>query len=289
MSASPTTPRRDPAGVTEFDIGVVDGRTARPAADSIAIEEPLEIQVRYDGDRSWRPLSLTMRTPGDDRELAAGWLLSEGIVRSREEILDLAPWGPFTGEERIRNTIRVRLHGRAPAGLDRLKRSFYTNSSCGVCGKSSIAALLACSAGVLSENSERVDSGVLRRLPALLRQAQDGFDSTGGLHASALFTLDGRLLRVFEDVGRHNALDKIAGALLLDGLLPASDCIVLVSGRVSFELVQKTVILGVPVLCAIGAPSSLAVQVARAASLTLAGFLRDSRFNVYSAPERVRI
>jgi FdhD protein len=267
----------------------VTGASATSERDVLAVEEPLEIRlhVEHDGRLVRRAVSVTMRTPGDDHELAAGFLFTEGIVRSRAAIADIRHCGP-AGAAGAGNTIRVELVPGTPVDFARLERHTYTTSSCGVCGKTSIEALEATSCFALPVGAPVVDAALVHRLPALLRDAQRVFDRTGGLHASALFDLDGRLAVLREDVGRHNALDKVVGARLLADALPASDAILLVSGRASFELVQKTVMAGIPVLAAVGAPSSLAVELATRAGLTLLGFVRDERFNVYSGAERVR-
>jgi FdhD protein len=223
-----------------------------------------------------------MRTPGHDVELATGFLFTEGIIRDRAEIEHVGQCG-LNG-----NVVRVRLSAGTAVDLERLERNFYTTSSCGVCGKTSIEALKTTSRYSLPAAVPVVDPALLHRLPEALRKAQAVFDATGGLHASALFDTAGRLRCLREDVGRHNALDKVIGAELLAGHLPAHDRILVVSGRASFELVQKAVMAGVPVLVAIGAPSSLAVELAQQTGMTLVGFARDGRFNIYAARERIR-
>ena len=267
----------------------VTGAFATSARDVLAVEEPLEIRlhVEHDGRLVRRAVSVTMRTPGDDAELAAGFLFTEGIVRSRQAIADIRHCGPANAAG-AGNTIRVELVPGTPVDFARLERHTYTTSSCGVCGKTSIEALEATSCFALAADEPIVDATLIHRLPVLLREAQRVFDRTGGLHASALFDLDGGLTVLREDVGRHNAVDKVIGARLLADRLPARDAILLVSGRASFELVQKAVMAGIPVLAAVGAPSSLAVELAARAGLTLLGFVRDGRFNVYSGAARVR-
>jgi FdhD protein len=257
-----------------------------PAAecDVLAVEEPLEIAL--EGEVAGRPLrktiSVTMRTPGDDAELAAGFLFTEGIIRDRSQIEHVGQCGGAG------NVVRVRVAPSADLDLARLERHFYTTSSCGVCGKTSIDALRTTSRYPLPAGSPVLSARLIHRLPDALRAAQAVFDRTGGLHASALFDADGRLRCLREDVGRHNALDKVIGAELLAGRLPAYGRILVVSGRASFELVQKAVMAGIPILVAVGAPSSLAVELAVRAGMTLAGFVRDGRFNVYSASGRIR-
>ncbi len=261
-----------------------DAGLAASARDVLAVEEPLEIRLEIESpERSVRKtVSVTMRTPGHDAELAAGFLFTEGIIRERAEIEHLGQCG-LNG-----NVVRVRLTAGATVDLARLERHFYTTSSCGVCGKTSIEALRTTSRYALQPGVPLVDGSLLHRLPAALRNAQAVFDATGGLHASALFDTAGTLRRLREDVGRHNALDKVIGAELLAGQLPAHDRILVVSGRASFELVQKAVMAGFPLFVAIGAPSSLAVQLADQTGMTLVGFARDGGFNIYAWRERIR-
>jgi FdhD protein len=239
------------------------GRTER---DELAVEEPLEIRV--DGE----PVAVTMRTPGHDEELALGFLLSEG----------LRPRAASPPEDLAANTVEVEADD-----FDResLRRSFYTTSSCGVCGKGALEAVAVEAPRV--ESTLRVSATVVGELPERLRAAQPAFAATGGLHATGLFVADGTLLIVREDVGRHNAFDKVVGRAFLDGLLPLADCLVCVSGRLSFELVQKAAVAGAPVVVAVGAPSTLAVELARDRGITLCGFVRDGRVNVYSEPWRI--
>jgi FdhD protein len=237
-----------------------------------------------------------MRTPGDDADLAAGFLFTEGILRSPDEILQIRHCGLKirSGKGAIErasalnsNTIRVDLRENIEVDLKRLERHFYTSSSCGVCGKTSIEAV---GTGVkkLSDTGFVVSRDVIHQLPARLRSAQSVFDETGGLHASGLFTADGRLDVICEDVGRHNALDKVIGRKFLAGEMPLSDRILIVSGRASFELVQKALMAGIPILAAVGAPSSLAVELAREFGMTLIGFVRDGRFNIYNGGKRIQ-
>lgn len=265
--------------------------------DTLAIEEPLEIRVGLyqDGKLTHKPVSITMRTPGDDGDLAAGFLFTEGIIRSADQVRQIRHCGLKIGKGRSSldrakalnsNTIRVDLTEGLDIDLKRLERHFYTTSSCGVCGKSSIEALET-GAAKLSDKGFRVRSDVLHRLPGTLRASQAVFDQTGGLHASALFDKDASLDIVREDVGRHNALDKVIGAKFMAGQTPLSNSVLLVSGRASFELVQKALMAGIPILAAVGAPSSLAVELAAEFGMTLVGFLRDDRMNVYTGPERI--
>jgi FdhD protein len=228
-----------------------------------------------------------MRTPGADYELAAGFLFTEGIVAGRDQITDIRNCGrPAPGKELI-NTILVELADDVAVDLKRLERNFYTTSSCGVCGKSSIEALHTGVKRTYKADLPQITSEILHSLPMLLRSSQSIFDTTGGLHASALFSGRGELDIVREDVGRHNALDKVIGAKLMTGTLPLSETVLLVSGRASFELVQKALMAGIPILAAVGAPSSLAVELAGEFGMTLVGFVRDDSFNVYSGQQRI--
>jgi FdhD protein len=238
-----------------------------------------------------------MRTPGDDGELAAGFLFTEGILRSADQIKQIRHCGLKIGmgagaldraSALNSNTIRVDLEDGIEIDFKRLERNFYTTSSCGVCGKSSIEALRTDVKRLADLETPKIDIELIHALPEKLRASQDVFDQTGGLHASALFSRDGELEIVREDVGRHNALDKVIGAKFLTGELPLSENILLVSGRASFELVQKALMAGIPILVAVGAPSSLAVELAAEFGMTLAGFVRDESFNVYTGTSRIR-
>lgn len=267
----------------------VDQQAARPQEDWIALEEPLEIRLVYsaEGQRQQKSLAITMRTPGHDEELAAGFLLSEGLVRNRSEILGIAPCGPTSGESRLRNVLKVELAPHVVFDLERLERHFYATSSCGVCGKSSIEAVSVAHCRTIPVGFEPLSPEIIHQLPDRLRAAQAIFDRTGGLHAAAWFDRSGELRALREDVGRHNALDKLIGASWLADGVPLSAGVVFLSGRISFELVQKALVAGVPILAAVGAPSSLAVDLARRFHMTLLGFVRAGRFNVYAGPERL--
>lgn len=265
--------------------------------DLLAVEEPLEIRIGLPGGVKHRAISITMRTPGDDGELAAGFLFTEGILTSPVQIKQIRHCGLKIGKgtgslERSKvlnsNTIRVDLNDGVEVDFKRLERNFYTTSSCGVCGKSSIEALHTGVRHIADADSPQISSELIHKLPDLLRESQSVFDRTGGLHASALFNRDGELEIVREDVGRHNALDKVIGAKFIAGETPLSDKILLVSGRASFELVQKALMAGIPVMAAVGAPSSLAVELAAEFGMTLVGFVRDNRFNIYCGADRVR-
>lgn len=264
-------------------VRVRDGEVSR-RPDTLAVEEPMEI--RLDG----RPLTVTMRTPGHDFDLAVGFLVSEGVVRATGDVA-AARYCAGATEEGV-NTYNVVDLDLAP-GVARpdssLERSFYTTSSCGVCGKSSLDAVRTTSAWSVADDPLRVDPAVLAQLPDRLRAAQEVFDRTGGLHAAGLFSADGELLCLREDVGRHNSVDKVVGHAAREGLLPLRGTVLVVSGRASFELVQKAVMAGIPVLAAVSAPSSLAVDLAEDSGLTLVGFLRGSTMNVYAAAQRLEL
>ena len=266
------------------------GSVLSSAEDSLATEEPLEIRLSYEkapGLRVTRSISVTMRTPGADPELAAGFLFGEGILRVATDIraIDVSPKAAPDGLQG--NVIDVILQDGVRVELKTLERNFYTSSSCGVCGKTSIEALRL--AGGLPPDSDRLtlDLATLASLPDRLRQTQSVFERTGGLHGAGLFDADGRLIVTREDVGRHNAVDKVIGARVLAGQLPAARSILVLSGRASFELMQKALMAGIPVIVAVGAPSSLAVEVARRFGATLLGFVRDGRMNVYAGAHRL--
>lgn len=278
------------AGAVEKPVIRVEGESASECDDIVAIEEPLEIQIGWaHREDSYRGISITMRTPGEDFSLAVGFLFTEGILTGPAEIETIGHWGPLVGDEKVRNIVRLSLRPEVSVDWRRLDRHFYTSSSCGVCGKSSIAALRAAGCAPLPGGLMQIDAMLLHELPARLRAAQDVFAQTGGIHAAALFSASGDLLALHEDVGRHNAVDKLIGARFLAGKLPATDSILLLSGRASFELVQKAAVARIPVLAAVGAPSSLAVELADSLGVTLAGFVRDGRFNLYTHAERIRL
>lgn len=262
---------------------VEDGR-ARLRSDVLATEEPMEIRL-LSGEEP-RTAAITMRTPGADFELAAGFLYGEGIISSPEDIRRISYCvDPEVDAEQQYNIVNVELRGGLAPDLQPLERHFHTTSACGVCGKASLEQLQM--RGPNIPPGPELDAQVIYSLPGKLRDAQGLFEETGGLHAAALFDTQGNLLALREDVGRHNATDKLIGWALLESRLPLRDHIVMVSGRSSFEIMQKCLAAGVPVICAVSAPSSLAVDVAREFGITLVGFLRDNRFNVYSAPDRV--
>jgi len=273
----------------KLDIVRSDGQHRTVTRDVVAVEEPLEIQLGSDAAEgaAAKSVSITMRTPGDDEELAIGFLFTEGIISGRADVQDVTPVGPVDGKSGLRNTIRVRTARGVVPDLERLTRHFYTTSSCGVCGKASLDALDLEGQRSLSGVGTRFGGDLLLGLPARIREMQPVFVETGGLHAAAAFGPDGEIRFVREDVGRHNATDKVVGALVRAGETPAHGLGIFVSGRASFELMQKALLAGVPLLAAVGAPSSLAVDTARAFGMTLVGFLRDGTFNIYAGEDRI--
>jgi FdhD protein len=280
----------------------VRGHFSDSSEDTLAVEEPLEIQLGYGpaGARATKSISVTMRTPGYDFELAAGFLMTEGVVRDSADIEEIvyAPEGkrePASDHDDTgtilpyqpgRNIVRVELAPDVTVSLANLERNFYTTSSCGICGKASLLALqTVCPARV--PNIFSINAGVLYELPARLRAAQNIFDRTGGLHGAGLFDSEGTLLRMHEDVGRHNAVDKLLGAEFLADRTPLRNSLLLLSGRASFELLQKAVMGGVSMVASVGAPSSLAAQVAKNFEIALVGFLRDDHFNIYHGADHI--
>ena len=294
-----------PGSKSDAQVWVVGSDGTRPHRDQLATEEPLEIRLRAAGivrdegpvplfrrrsqGAGQRTVAITMRTPGHDDELAAGFLYGEGIVRGASEIRAISHCDePDLDDDKRYNIVNVDLRADVLPDLPALERHFYTTSACGVCGKASLESLRLRGCPTIAPGPE-VDAAVLRSLPERLRAGQGIFDATGGLHAAALFDAEGNLLAVREDVGRHNALDKIVGWALRGGRLPLSRHIVMVSGRSSFEILQKSLMAGAPIVCAVSAPSSLAVSLAREFGITLVGFLRGERFNVYAGLDRVRM
>ena len=269
------------------DLWSVAGARVQERSDQVATEEPMEIRLLAGSQR--RTVAVTMRTPGHDFELAAGFLFAEGVLASRDQVHRLTYCtDPDVDADQHYNIVQVALRGRELPDLAVLERHFYTTSACGVCGKASLDSLhLRGCPRVLP--GPQVTPELLAGLAEKLAAAQGLFRTTGGLHAAALFDRDGALVALREDVGRHNALDKVIGWAFLEGRLPLADHLVMVSGRASFELVQKSLVAGVPVLCAVSAPSSLAVDLARVFGMTLVGFLRGERFNIYAGRERIRL
>ena len=261
--------------------------------DLLATEEPLEIRLGFGEQRARQQqnISVTMRTPGHDFELAIGFLFTEGIIKSVNDIYQIKYCKHHNREEEdSQNIVRVELHPHVEFEVNKLTRNFYTTSSCGVCGKASIESIKTTCNIVSSNDTITIDADLIYQLPNELRKHQNVFEYTGGLHAAALFDTNGNLIFVREDVGRHNALDKLIGAALPHHLItPSSHHLLLLSGRASFELVQKAAMAGIKVIAAVGAPSSLAVQMAKEFDSTLIGFLREKRFNIYSGEKRVNV
>ncbi len=261
----------------------------RQTVDLLAVEEPLEIRLGYGelNDRQQRSISVTMRTPGNDVELALGFLFTENIIQNLTQVHTVRYCTDLGRQEATENIVRVELKPDMVVDLRTTERNFYTTSSCGVCGKASIDAVRTTACPVLPLAQPLIDADLIHTLPGKLREAQAVFEHTGGLHAAALFNTTGQLVLLREDVGRHNALDKVIGAALQAGLLPLSGLLVFLSGRISFELVQKALVAGIPLVAAVGAPSSLAVQMAGEFGMTLLGFVRNNSFNAYTGANRV--
>jgi FdhD protein len=277
-STSETT-RRPTASAS---VRAVDGDQARERPDRLVTEEPMEIRVHGPGQDP-EPLVVTMRTPGNDFDLAVGFCITEGVIDSAADVATVAYCLPDDGGVQQYNIVTIRL--RRPVDLAAHHRAFTANASCGLCGKATLEQVeIAC--GPVGPGPS-VGRDVLVTLPERLRRAQSVFDATGGLHAAASFSPDGELTVLREDVGRHNAVDKVVGHAALEGRLPLADQLLLVSGRVSFEIVQKAAVAGIPILCAVSAPSSLAVEAADRLGQTVVGFLRGDRFNVYTHRERI--
>ena len=263
---------------------------AQTRTDVLAVEEPLEIRLYPPDGGPFSRISVTMRTPGHDFELAAGFLRTEGVLRSPEDVRAISYCtDPSLDGTQQYNIVNVALGAGAPYDAERLRRNFYTTSSCGVCGKASIDAIHVRGIAGIGDDDLTVGDETLARLEAALREAQTLFAKTGGLHAAGLFDPDGRLLTLREDVGRHNAVDKVVGHAFLARRLPLGQHILMVSGRASFEIVQKAAAAGVPVIAAVSAPSSLACDAAEAFGMTLVGFVRGPRFTVYTGARRVRL
>jgi FdhD protein len=276
--------------IKHLPITKVNHAASTETSDALAIEEPLEIRLEYGSknNRQSQNISVTMRTPGNDAELALGFLFTEGIITDVREIAQIEHRFIACAENK-ENVIQVSLSEESVPNLRNTERNFYTTSSCGVCGKGSINAIRTVSVYADEPDTNLINADLLHQLPAVLSQHQKVFADTGGLHASALFTQTGELLFVREDVGRHNALDKLIGAAINKNWLPLTNNILLLSGRASFELVQKAAMAGIKIIAAVGAPSSLAVQLAEEFNITLIGFLRNERFNIYTAAHRIVI
>ncbi|NUO00386.1 MAG: formate dehydrogenase accessory sulfurtransferase FdhD [Saprospiraceae bacterium] len=287
----PSTYSGDPISQSTALVQVVraDAFGTSRQEDCLAVEEPLEISIAYGpaSMRQRRRIAVTMRTPGHDFDLATGFLFTEGIIGHAGDVVAIRYAGA-SGQSAYANELIVELKSDISIDMDRLSRHFYTASSCGVCGKASLELVQTTACYALRREHPSLLISQLLQMPEKLNAEQSVFATTGGLHAAALFDPEGQLLDAKEDVGRHNALDKLIGAALKKEALPLSNHIVMVSGRASFELVQKALMAGIPVLAAVGAPSSLAVDLAAESGMTLIGFLRDGRCNVYTAPERLK-
>ncbi|HNU88275.1 MAG TPA: formate dehydrogenase accessory sulfurtransferase FdhD [Ferruginibacter sp.] len=272
-----------PKQVEHINIHKISGSGIYETEDRVAVEEPLEIQLEYStgSGRMLKNVAVTMRTPGNDEELAVGFLFTEGVISNKKAIQEIKR--PHADDNRM----LVVLKENVIPVLNNAARNFYSTSSCGVCGKASIDAISTVSAFAGVKDSLHINASVLYHLQDDLNKQQQVFEETGGIHASALFNMDGRFIMLREDVGRHNALDKIIGAALLDDQLPLNNCILFLSGRASFELLQKATMAGIRLIAAVGAPSSLAVEMAKEQNITLAGFLKNNRFNIYSGKERI--
>ena len=274
------------SAVSRTKIKKVNASKSADADDMLAVEEPMEIRLEFGSQnkRVQKNISVTMRTPGNDEELATGFLYTEAIISAPGDIVSV-----IHPKADNKNIILVSLNESITPAIGQLERNFYTTSSCGVCGKASIEAVRTACNIADSFDKLRVPATMIYELPGLLRKQQEVFENTGGLHACALFDTSGKLLFSREDIGRHNALDKLIGAAYKSGSLPLDNHILLLSGRASFELLQKAVMAGIKVVAAVGAPSSLAAEVAEEWGMTLIGFLRGERFNIYSGAERVVI
>jgi len=271
--------------VQHITIQKINDAGVTETADKVAVEEPLEIQLEYSTQtgRMQKNIAVTMRTPGNDHELAAGFLFTEGIIKNKAAIKEIKQ---STADE---NSVLIILQENIQPTLSNAARNFYSTSSCGICGKASIESIRTISQYTEQKDQFIINAAVLYTLQAALKDHQKVFEDTGGIHACALFDVAGNIITLREDVGRHNALDKIVGAALLNDELPLSNCVLLLSGRASFELVQKAAMAGIKIIAAVGAPSSLAVELATETGITLIGFLRNDRFNIYSGKERISL
>ena len=271
--------------IENIQIHKINAGEINETADKVAVEEPLQIQLEYSTatGQMLKDIAVTMRTPGNDEELAAGFLFTEGIIKNADDISEIKH--PHADE----NLVQVILKENMLPALGNIARNFYTTSSCGICGKASIDAVRTASQYGEVKNNSCIPAPVFYALQNELKKQQKVFEDTGGIHASALFDAKGKFIMLREDVGRHNALDKIIGAAMLNNQLPLNNCILLLSGRASFELVQKAVMAGIKIIASVGAPSSLAVEMATENDVTLIGFLRDDRFNIYCGKERISL
>ena len=280
---------RKPTSTRRLSVQKIRGQQGECGEDILVVEEPLEIRLisGQGNNRTERSISVTMRTPGHDFELAAGFFYTEGIIQSPADIEDIAYTGPKRQLGQC-NTIGIHIHPNVRFDPDLLERHFYTTSSCGVCGKANLEALRIRNRAALSNNGRKISTETIRLVAERLQPAQEVFQETGGLHAAGLFDPSGNLTSLYEDVGRHNAVDKVIGEHLLKNRLPLHDFILMVSGRASFEIMQKALMGGIPVVAAVSAPSSLAVDLANNFNMTLLGFVRGDSFNIYSGAERIQ-
>lgn len=277
-------------GIQSFPVLHISADDREQATDAVIQEAPLEIYVAYGktGSRKKELLAVTMRTPGDDFNLVTGWLFSEQIIKQATDIVSIRFTGNFEEENLQENAIMVELSPALNVEFSSI-RKFMTNSACGYCGKGTLDIAEAANILISSPGSACISTEVLHALPSRLHALQGLFASTGGSHAVALFSQDGTLLQSAEDVGRHNAMDKLIGTMLRQQAVPLSDCIVMFSGRLSYELVHKSLNGGIPVLCSIGAPTSLALELASDYNLTVVGFLKKERLNIYTGAERIAL
>ena len=288
ISLPKTMSSQDP-GAIRVNVHEVSRGDRAERADSLVVEEPMEIRIAHGPahERTQRSVSVTMRTPGQDFELAIGFLFTEGLIQSAQDVSSVDFCGPPAPGRDQSNIVKVELNPRVEVDAVRLQRNFFSTSSCGICGKASLEALNFDGVPIPTPSHPAVTPGVIEALPDQLRATQQLFEHTGGLHAAGLFDAQGQLVEAREDVGRHNALDKLVGARLIKNALPARDQLLVVSGRSSFEIMQKTLMAGIPIVVAVGAPSSLAVDLAERFNMTLIGFARGHRFNIYAGAQRV--
>jgi FdhD protein len=275
--------------VNSVNITRITDNQPEQTLDLLAVEEPMEIRLGFGpmDARQQKSVSVTMRTPGNDFELALGFLFTEGIIQYPTDVYKIQYCTELNTQENIENIVRVELNPNLDINLSKLQRNFYTTSSCGICGKESIEAIKTNCLVQQLDLTLQIPPHTITQLPDKLRAQQRVFEHTGGIHACALFDAAGILLLLREDVGRHNALDKLIGAAMHASTIKLNETILLLSGRASFELLQKAAMASIPVVCAVGAPSSLAVQTAVSFNITLIGFLRNQRFNIYACPERI--
>jgi FdhD protein len=275
--------------VNSVNITRITDNQPEQTLDLLAVEEPMEIRLGFGpmDARQQKSVSVTMRTPGNDFELALGFLFTEGIIQYPTDVYKIQYCTELNTQENLENIVRVELNPNLDIDLSKLQRNFYTTSSCGVCGKESIEAIKTNCMVQHLDLTLQITPQTITQLPDKLRAQQSVFEYTGGIHACALFDAAGNILLLREDVGRHNALDKLIGAAMHASIIKLNETVLLLSGRASFELLQKAAMAGIPVVCAVGAPSSLAVQTAVSFNITLVGFLRNQRFNIYACPERI--